>query len=233
VGSNPAERATPITGGTWGGSDQRCPAPFLVSRRTSSGRRTADKGASVRKATLLCGMAFVAAAVLAVLAPACDDGDEKAKTPTPAATASATATPASLDIRDVDLIRQPDVEALLQRLGGEVSPEDVLYADLTGDGQEEAIVPISSGGTAGNLAFIVLGYRGGELVTLLSEVPAEGSVQVEIEDHHLVEVLPLYGSGDTPGFPSRIKKVHYIWKDDALVVDREDVVDNPNASPKE
>ena len=110
--------------------------------------------------------------------------------------------------------------------------EDILYADLTGDGQEEAIVPISSGGTAGNLAFIVLGYRGGDLVTLLSEVPAEGSVQVELEDHHLVEVLPVYSPGDTPGFPSRIKKVQYIWKNGALVVGSEEVVENPNAPPK-
>ena len=187
----------------------------------------------MRKATLLCWIAFVAAAALAALAVACDDGDEKAKTPTPAATASATATTAPLDIREVDLAQQPDVKALLQRLGGELVAVDILYADLTGDGQEEAIVPISSGGTAGNPAFIVLGYRGGELVALLSEVPAEGSVQVQLEDHRLVEVLPLYSSGDTPGFPSRIKKVHYIWKDGALVVDREDVVDNPNAPPKQ
>ncbi len=187
----------------------------------------------MRKATLFCWIAFIAAAVLAALAVACDDGDEKAKTPTPAATASATATTAPLDIREADLARQPDVKALLQRLGGEVSPEDVLYADLTGDGQEEAIVPVSSGGTAGNLAFIVLGYRGGELVALLSEVPAEGSLRVELEDHHLVEVLPVYSAGDTPGFPSRIKRVYYAWKDDALVVDREDVVDNPNAPPKQ
>ncbi len=187
----------------------------------------------MRKATLLCWIAFIAVAVLAALAVACRDGHDKKETPTPAATSGVTPSPAPLDIREVDLAQQADVEALLQRLGGEVSQEDVLYADLTGDGREEAIVPISSGGTAGNLALIVLGYRGGELVALLSEVPAEGSVQVQLEDHHLVEVLPVYSAGDTPGFPSRIKKVHYIWKDGALAVDREDVVDNPNAPPKE
>jgi hypothetical protein len=187
----------------------------------------------VRKATLLCGIAFIAAAVLAALAVACGDGHHKTETPTPATTSVVTPSPVPPNIREVDLAQQADVKALLQRLGGEVIAEDILYADLTGDGQEEAIVPISSGGTAGNPAFIVLGYRGGELVALLSEVPAEGSVQVQLEDHHLVEVLPLYSSGDTPGFPSRIKKVHYIWKDGALVVDREDVVDNPNAPPKQ
>ena len=111
--------------------------------------------------------------------------------------------------------------------------EDILYADLTGDGEEEAIVPISSGGTAGNLAFIVLGYRGGDLVSLRSEVPSEGSLQVSLEDHHLVEALPVHSPGDAPGFPSRIKKISYIWKDGALVVGQEEVVDNPNAPPKQ
>jgi hypothetical protein len=191
----------------------------------------AGKDASVRKATLLGWIVFIAAVVLAALAPACGDGDEGKETPT--ATSPATSTPVSpSDIRKVDLGQQADVKALQQSLGGGVMAEDVLYADLTGDGQEEAIVPISSGGTAGNLAFIVLGYRGGELVTLLSETPAEGSVQVELEDHHLVEVLPVYGPGDTPDFPSRIKKVQYIWKDGALVVGQEEVVENPNAPPK-
>ena len=185
----------------------------------------------MRKATLLGWTVFIAAAVLAALALACGDGDEGKKTPT--ATSPATSTPVSpSDIRKVDLDQQADVKALRQRLGGEVVAEDILYADLTGDGQEEAIVPISSGGTAGNLAFIVIGYRGGELVALLSEVPAEGSVQVELEDHHLVEVLPVYSPGDTPGFPSRIKKVQYIWKNGALVVGSEEVVENPNAPPK-
>jgi hypothetical protein len=189
----------------------------------------------VRKATLLCCTAFIAAAVIAALAlVACGDGHEKAETRTPTATSPATSTPTPPpNIREADLTQQPDVKALLQRLGGEVTATDVLYADLTGDGREEAIVPISSGGTAGNLAFIVLGYRGGELVTLLSEAPTEGSVQVELEDHHLVEVLPVYSAGDTPGFPSRIKKVQYIWKDGALVVGSEEVVENPNAPPKE
>ena len=192
----------------------------------------------MRKATLLCWTVFVAAAVLVALTlVACGDCHEKAETRTPTATSPATSIPTpGPNIREIDLSQQPAVKALLQRLGGEVVAEDILYADLTGDGQEEAIVPISSGGTAGNLAFIVLGYRGGELVALLSEVPAEGSVQVfvhgELEDYHLVEVLPVYSPGDTPGFPSQIKKVHYIWKDGALVVGSEEVVENPNAPPK-
>ncbi len=181
---------------------------------------------------------LVAAGLLILLPIACDDDDEGKETPTPAATIQPTSTPAAtLDIRDADLTQQSDVKALLQRLGGELVTSDILYADLTGDGREEAIVPISSGGTAGNLAFIVLGYRGGELVTLLSEVPAEGSVRVfvhgELEDYHLVEVLPIYSPGDTPGFPSQIKKVHYIWKDGALMAGREETVDNPDLPPKE
>ena len=189
--------------------------------------------AAVVRRILLSGL-LVAAGLLTLLPIACDDDDEGKETPTPAATFQPTSTPAATpDIRDADLSRQPDLTALLQRLGGELVTSDILYVDLTGDGGEEAILPISSGGTAGNLAFIVLGYRDGKLAALLTEVPEAGSLRVEVDDHHLVEVLPVYSDGDTPGFPSQIKRIYYDWKSGALIAGREETVDNPYLPPKE
>ena len=183
---------------------------------------------------ILLGGLLVAAGLLTVLPIACDDDDEVKETPTPAATFQPTSTPAATpDIRDADLWRQTDLTALLQRLGGELVTTDILYVDLTGDGGEEAILPVSSGGTAGNLAFIVLSYRDGKLAALLTEVPEAGSLRVEVDDHHLVEVLPVYGDGDTPGFPSQIKRIYYDWKSGALIAGREETVDNPDLPPKE
>ncbi len=184
--------------------------------------------ASTRR--LLLGSLLIAALLLAAFPLSCDDGEEGEETPT--ATAETTPGP-PLDIREIDFSQQSDVQKMLRRLGGEVVPEEILYADLTDDGEEEAVVPISSGGTAGNLAFLVFGRRDGELVTLLSEVPEEGSVRVELKDGQLVEMLPVYASGDPSGFPSQIKEIYYAWDGEALVVEREKVVDNPNAPPRE
>jgi hypothetical protein len=157
------------------------------------------------------------------------------------ATATATVTPAPTptptpqlpDIRSVDLSKQSDVAALTQRLGGEVDPETIIYSDLTGDGREEAVVPISSGGTAGNPAFIVVGYRDGRLAGLLTEVPAEGSVQVQVVNKQLVESVPVYSTGDLPGFPSEIKYIYYAWNGSGFVVAKQQTVPDPFAPPKE
>ena len=75
----------------------------------------------------------------------------------------------------------------------------IIYSDLIGDGGKEAVVPISSGGTAGDPAFIVVGYRDGKLVGLLTEVPAEGSVQVKVVNQQLVESVPVYSTGRPAG----------------------------------
>ena len=79
-------------------------------------------------------------------------------------------------------------------------------------------MPISSGGTAGNPAFIVVGYRDGILVGLLTEVPEEGSVQVQVVNKQLVESVPVYSPGDLPGFPSEIKNIYYAWNGSGFVV---------------
>ncbi len=180
------------------------------------------------------GLLAASFVVAIALAAGCSDS-EKSASPTATARASTTtpaATPSPLpDVKTLDLSTQPDVRDLAQRLGGEVSTEEIIYADLTGDGRDDAIVPISSGGTQGDLGFIVVGYLGGTLKALLTEAPSEGEVRVAVVGGALVETLPVYGSGDLPGFPSSIKNVYYAWKGDHFVVDHEEVVSNPNSAP--
>lgn len=142
-------------------------------------------------------------------------------------------TAAPADIRDVDLSQQADVQAMLRRVGGEVVPTDVLYDDLTGDGREDAVVPISSGGTAGNLAFLVLSYQDGDLVSLLSKVPESGSVRLAVRDGQLVETQPVYQEGDQPGFPQQVRNTYYRWDGEGLVVEREETTPSPHAPPKQ
>ncbi len=164
----------------------------------------------------------------------CREGNNNAGSASPtSATASPAATSSpSTDIRAVDLANQPDVKEFAQGLGGEVAPEEVIYADLTGDGRDDAVVPVSSGGTQGDLGFIVMGYLDGNLKALLTDAPGGGEVRVAVTDGRLVVTLPLYAEGDTSGFPSNIKSVYYAWKVDHFVVDHEEVVSGPNRPPR-
>ncbi|MDI6857016.1 MAG: hypothetical protein QME71_01705 [Dehalococcoidia bacterium] len=192
----------------------------------------------IGKLAALAAVSFVVAAALAaVLNVSCDDDNEDAEqTRTPTATVAAvtpTAPSPPEDIRDVDLTEQPDVRAMLRRVGGEVVPADVLYADLTDDGREEAVVPIFSGGTAGNLAFLVLSYQEEGLVSILSKVAEAGSVRLSLRDGQLVESQPVYEEGDLPGFPSQIKDIYYKWDGEELVVEREETAPSPNAPPRQ
>jgi hypothetical protein len=79
-----------------------------------------------------------------------------------------------LGIREIDLAKVADVEAVVAGTGGQFLQANVIYADLTEDGSDEAIVPISSGGTMGDVAFLVLTPAGDGTETLLKECPEPG-----------------------------------------------------------
>ena len=70
-------------------------------------------------------------------------------------------------IRRVDFTQvSPLKEDLAKGLGDGVDSARILYSDLTGDGSEEAVVPIASGGTAGDTAYYVFGYQNGKPTAL-------------------------------------------------------------------
>ncbi len=128
------------------------------------------------------------------------------------------------ELQNIDLAEQPEVKEFVQKTGGEVVVEEIIYADLTGDGLDDAVVPVSSGGTQGDLAFIVIGYLDGTLKALFSDAPAGGEVRVNVKNRQLVESLPVYSVGDQPHFPSKVKNIYYVWKGDTFVEDHEEVV---------
>ena len=72
-----------------------------------------------------------------------DDGTPSA-VPTGAVSPAPTATIAPGAIRDVQLEALEPVAALREQTGGAYAQANVLYADVTGDGVEEAIVPLAS-----------------------------------------------------------------------------------------
>ncbi len=168
---------------------------------------------------------FAAALVAVALGVACSGGKAgKASTPATPVTPSPVTTSAQVNIRTVNLAEQADVKTFAQGMGGEVLPEEIIYADLTADGADDAVVPISSGGSQGDVAFIVVGYQDGQLKGLFSDAPAGGEVRVSVENRMLVESLPVYSQGDQPRFPSHVKKIYYVWNGDGFVEDHQEIV---------
>jgi hypothetical protein len=184
---------------------------------------------------------LLAAAFCAAVTWACDDeatgGDPTATAPEPAATATQpapAATPtqgASSDIRQEDLTQQPGLSDFLATGGGEVQPVAIIYADLTGDGAEDAVVPVSSGGEGGNIAVFVYGFVDGTLIELLKAEPEETSIEADVENGQLVTTEGIYADGDALCCPSTIRHTSYTWDGTALVVD--DRVDEAQGTPKQ
>ena len=182
--------------------------------------------------------------VAALVVAACDMGQdqEPEATPTsspmsspssvpseePEPTATAVANPG---IKGVDFSRVPAVEELVANSGGHLLSQEIIFADLTGDGADEAVVPISSGGSGGNVAYAVFGYIGGDLEELLVVKPEAGRVTVAAEDGMLVETQPVYAPEDPFCCPSQLRHTYYGWDGSEFVVDHEETETVPSAKP--
>lgn len=188
-------------------------------------------------------VAIVSVLCSALIVGACRSSSSGNKTPTaaasPTAVASAAASPApartpSGEIRAVDLQAVADVKQALADTGGQFEQVRVIYADLTGGGQEDAVIPIASGGTLGDLAFLVLApAAGGGTTTLLRVTPKEGrGLAVAVEGGKLVMTEPVPGPDDPECCPSQLRKTTYAWNGTALVVDSVKTEANPAGGAK-
>ena len=161
-------------------------------------------------------------AFLAILGAACGSGGGDAK-----ATPGSQATPPdAAAIRQVDFNQNADVQRLLSQVGsGRIEPGTILYADLTADSREEAIIPVSSGGTLGNVAYLVF-TRGGNGPTLLLtrtlDRSSAGGLQMAVEDGRLVETAAEYGPEDPLCCPSVLRRTLFRWDGAKLQVEREE-----------
>ena len=179
-------------------------------------------------------LAFALFFVLVALAAGCDDGDSNGDatpvngvTPTGSAimataTATPTATPAP-EIRDQDLEALPALMDFVASSGGKVHLPRAIFADLTGDGAEEAVVPISSGGTLGDIAVFVVGYGSGGLQELLRVLPdsPRSSIRASVEDGQLVTREEVFGLDDPLCCPSQVMQRTYAWDGNAFMLEDE------------
>lgn len=188
-------------------------------------------------------LAFAVPLVLAALAAGCgedatDGGGTGASARPTVEETVATATPTvpapapAPDIRDEDLTSQPGLQEFLASFGGEVFPGDTMYADITEDGVEEALVQVSSGGTLGNLAVFVFGFGPEglqELLRALPESPRSG-ILADITAGQLVTTEEVFGPDDPLCCPSQLRQRYYRWDGQELVIEREDVTP-PDEAP--
>jgi hypothetical protein len=155
---------------------------------------------------------FLIAPLAVLLAAACGGGDSKSSTPQP----SNGTPPADADvIRGVNLNNEKDVQAALSKFGGgSVAQNEIAYADLTGDLREEAIIPITSGGTMGNIAYLVLSPATGGTDLILTRTMDRNSasgLNMEVENGELVEYIGEYGPEDPMCCPSVLRRTTFKW----------------------
>ena len=169
---------------------------------------------------------FAAALALTTLAAACDDSNTNGEltvlgTPTVPATVEAVSPTATPEVQKEDLAA---VQEFISQNGGEVDPAEITLADLTGDGAQEVIVPVTAGGTLGNIAIFV--YSADQLNELLRELPPQeargGHIRAEVESGQLSISWPVYGPDDPNSSPSGGLRVRtYRWDGNALILDGE------------
>jgi hypothetical protein len=170
-----------------------------------------------------------------------DDGNSPPSTadagspPATSSPAAPTEPPVDTSIRDVVINSVPDVQSIVASTPDAAVPlEDIIYADITGDRVEEAIVPVASGGTLGNIAFIVLtpGDAGATRTLLSQNATAGGGLALAVAEGALVVTEPVYGPDDPECCPGLLQRSTYVWDGEALVLDTQDTEPNPEGAEK-
>jgi hypothetical protein len=187
----------------------------------------------------LIAVACLALATIGLLA--CRSSSSGDKTPTPAVTAAVTsaasAVPSSTPderIRNVDLASVADVKQALADANSQFDETRVVYAALTGTGQTDAVVPIASGGTLGDVAFLVLAPddSGGAKTLLKGKPTGQSGLAVAVVGGKLVMTEPVPGPDDPECCPSQLKKTTYAWDGTAFIVESTTTETNPAGGAK-
>jgi len=133
-----------------------------------------------------------------------------------------TATPAP-DIRQEDFSKLPGVRESIAS-GNKIDTAAIIYADVTEDGVDEAVVPISTGGEGGDIAVFVFGYGPAGLTELLRVSAAGLPVKVTVTNGVVQGDIPEYAPGDPFCCPSNLHRTTYRWDGQQLVVAKQETV---------
>jgi hypothetical protein len=158
--------------------------------------------------------------VVAAPVTGCGDGDNSAAPtllPTGTMGEAATATmPPGTSIRDEDLSQQPGLRDFLSTAGGSVDPNVIIYDDITQDGIEDAVVPVSSGGEGGNIALFAYAFQDGAVEQIL-RVTTATSLTAGVVAGTLQVTEAAFVPGDPMCCPSELRTTTYEWNGEELV----------------
>jgi hypothetical protein len=110
----------------------------------------------------------------------------------------------------------------------------VIYADVTGDGNEEAVVPVSLDGKESIVGFVVVTMIGGRPKGILSELLRDrrSRLTVKVEGGKVVETQSAPGPDDPECCPGTLNVTTYAWNGSALMVESVDTIPNPAGGVK-
>ena len=161
--------------------------------------------------------------LLVFLATACGNGGDR-----DASSRSQSQPDDAQEIRGVDFETLGATEDLIGQLGtGAVEPDAIVYADLTGDQREEAIVPVTSQGTLGNVGYLVFALKAGKPEVVLTRTvdrTSAGGLQMSVEEGVLLETRGVFGPDDPFCCPSQLRETTFGWDGSQLQVDNEVLV---------
>jgi len=119
------------------------------------------------------------------------------------------------------VLHDPAVAAVNRALVRAVRPgtgtAPVLFADLTGDGRLDAVVPVLGGGQSGVVAYFVYAIVGGRVRDILA-VNDTDRAALAIERGRLIEVTPVYRRADPRCCPSALRTTVIRWDGQQMVV---------------
>ncbi len=192
--------------------------------RTPAGAHTRAR----RTSGALLGLATIA------LFAACSRGTGISVSPstaTPTASPSATAAAAAQSARSIDFKSAAVAGPIIDHFkGGQIPPERIVYADLTGDRFDDAFVVVESGGTAGDLGAAVFSADEGGKPRLLGYIDRAGKVEVRLSGPVAGVIAVTQGSyapADPQCCPSKLREIILQWDGKQFVVVTDQVIDNP------
>ena len=138
-------------------------------------------------------------------------------------------------IRGVDFGAIDVLQDMIAQLGsGSVESRAILYADVTGDQREEAIVPVTSQGTLGNIGYVVFTLESGKPAIVLRRTvdrSAASGLQMSVEAGVLLETRGVFGPDDPLCCPSQLRETTFSWDGSQLQV-KDEVLVQQDPGPK-
>lgn len=136
-------------------------------------------------------------------------------------------------IRQFDFASSDAIRAASQFTNSTPDFQATIYADVTGDGQEEAIIPFSSGGSQGYVLYHV--YRINRsvpdlILTRNADRTNPNGIRMTVVNGVLTETSGVFANEDPLCCPSQLRQVTFKWDGTKLQIASENVVPNPNAA---